>query len=192
MNKDENLIHRWQNQPLSESELDMQLVINQAQQFQRKIRVRNLTEYLGCAILVAWTGSVALRSAAPPLIRAGAILLALGALAVAIILRLRGHAAKREPPLTAPTEEALSWHRAELVRQRDLLRGAPLWYLGPLVPGVAATLLGAGLASPGQGLRIALSAALVVVVFIGIALLNLRAAKKLDRQIAELEQAIEH
>lgn len=191
MNEDQNLINVWKNQPLSESELDMQLVIHQAQKFQRKIRFRNLTEYLACGGLVVWAASVALRSAAPPVMRAGIVLIALGGLAVAAILRLRGHAASHELPLAAPTREALSWHRSELIRQRDLLRAVPLWYLGPFVPGVATTLVGAWLAAPGQGLPVALTAALVAVVFAAVALLNRRASSKLDEQIAKLEQGLE-
>jgi hypothetical protein len=71
------------------------------------------------------------------------------------------------------------------------LRAAPLWYLGPFLPGVATTLVGAGLAAPGQGLRIALTATLVAVVFAAVALLNRRAASKLDEQLAKLAQGLE-
>jgi hypothetical protein len=191
MNEDQNIIRLWKNQPLAASELDMQLVITQAQKFQRKIRLRNLTEYLACGGLVAWAASFMLRSAAPPLMKAGIVLIALGGLAVAAILRLRGHAARREPPLAASTREALGWHRSELIRQRELLRAVPLWYLGPFVPGVATTLIGAWLTAPGEGLRVALTAALVAVVFAGVALLNRRAASKLDEQIAKLAQGLE-
>lgn len=169
----------------------MQLVIDQAEKFQRKIRFRNLTEYVACAGLVAWAASFTLRSAAPPVIKAGVVLIALGGLAVTAILRLRGHAATRELSLTAPTREALGWHRSELVRQRDLLRAVPLWYLGPFVPGVATTLVGGWLTNPGQGLRVALSAAFVALVFAGVALLNLRGARKLDQQIEELGRGLE-
>jgi hypothetical protein len=191
MNEDKNIVGLWKSQPLSESELDMQLVIDQAQRFQRKVRVRNLTEYLACGGLVVWGVAVPLRSAAPPLMKAGIVLIALGALAVAAILRLRGHAARHEPPLAAPTREALSWHRSELIRQRNLLRAAPLWYLGPFLPGVATTLVGAWLAAPGQGLPVALTAALVALVFAAVALLNRRASSKLDEQIEKLGQGLE-
>jgi hypothetical protein len=128
-------------------------------------------------------------SEAPPLVKAGGVLIGIGALVVATILRLRGRAA--QPPVAAPTSEVVRWHRSELVRQRDLLRRASLWYLGPFVPGTGLVFAGRWLERPDKWLPVSLAAAFVVLVFVGIALLNLWGARKLDQQIAALGQELE-
>jgi hypothetical protein len=191
MSDSNDIVNRWRDQPLEESEIDMQKVIEGAARFQGRIRRRNLTEYVACGVVVAWTGSSALDSSEPLIARVSMALLAAGAIVVAAVLRKRGHAASGEPPLAASTREVLGWHRAELTRQRDLLRDVPVWYIGPFVPGVALQLVGDWLASPDQGVYVGLTAALVVAVFVGVALLNLRGARKLDAQIEELGRGVE-
>ncbi len=191
MNEEQKIVDLWRNQPLVGSEIDMDMVIKSATTFQRQVRARNLLEYLAAGALVAWSGSSLLRSEVPLVVRVGVGLIGLGAMLVAIVLRLRGAAAHGGPPLAAPTREVVSWHRAELVRQRDLLRRVPLWYLGPLVPGVVVLLVGAWLSSPDQHLRVGLTAVLVGVVFAGFAALNARGASKLDQQITELGHGLD-
>lgn len=188
MAEEKNIADIWQEQPLAESEIDMAVIMKKAHLFQRKIRSRNLTEYVAAAAVVAWTGHTALTSQAPWLVKAGGVLIGLGAIAVASFVHLRGHAARAEPPLTAPTREVVGWHRSELVRQRDLLRSVPRWYLGPFVPGLVLTLVGLWLADSGGVGRVGLGAAFVALVFAGVAWLNTRGARKLDEQIEELGQ----
>lgn len=191
MTEEKNIVDIWQEQPLAESEIDMAVIMKKAHQFQRKVRFRNLTEYVAAAAVVAWTGHTALTSPAPWLVKTGSVLIGLGAIAVATFLHLRGHAARAEPPLTAPTREVVGWHRSELVRQRDLLRSVPRWYLGPFVPGLALTLVGVWQASPGGAWRVGLGAAFIALVFAGVAWLNSRGARKLDEQIEELGHGLE-
>jgi hypothetical protein len=191
MPEDKDIIDLWKSQPIQASEPDMQLVIDQAAKFQRQIRFRNLREYLACGVLVVWNTAYALKPTLPPVMRAASVLLTLGVITIAVVIRKRAHAAHGGPPLTAPTGETLGWHRSELVRQRDLVHSVPIWYLGPLVPGMATMLIGAWLLSPAHGLPIALTGALCAVVFIGIVLLNRRAARKLDLEIAEVDRALE-
>jgi hypothetical protein len=169
----------------------MEAVIKGASQFQRTIRRRNATEYLGCGVVAVWASVSAMNADAPGLSRVGMALLVAGALVVAVVLRKRGHAANDQPPLASSTREVLGWHREQLVRQRDLLRDVPVWYIGPFVPGVVLHLVGVVLASPGQGVYVGLTAAVVVSVFVGVALLNLRGARKLDEQIDELDHGLE-
>jgi hypothetical protein len=189
MNDEKRIVDLWQDQPLAEWRLNMELVLKQAGTFQRKIRNRNAREYVGAAVVVIWTATSTVMSEAPPLVKTGGVLIGIGALVVATILRLRGHAAL--PPVAEPTSEVVRWHRSELVRQRDLLRSASLWYLGPFIPGLVLVFAGRWLERPDKWLPISLAAALVALVFAGIALLNLWGARKLDQQIAALEHELE-
>jgi hypothetical protein len=191
MNNEQKIVQLWQGQPLAEGEFNMTLVMERVEKFQRKIRFRNLTEYAATAVVVSWAAAFAVRSEAPLLVKTGVVLIGLAGLAVATILRLRGHAAAATVPFTRPTRELMSWHRSELVRQRDLLRRVPVWYLGPFTPGLVLLLVGAWLASPGQELRVALTAAFIALVFAGVALLNFRAARRLGEQIDTLGRELE-
>ncbi len=191
MDEQKKMVELWQGQPLAESELNMEMVMAASEKFQRKIRFRNVTEYVASGAVVAWAAVFVSRSEAPLLVKLGMALVGLGAVGVATVLRLRGHAAEATPPLAAPTSEVVSWHRSELVRQRDLLRHAPLWYLGPFVPGLVLVLVGAWLASPGHGLQVGLIAGLIGLVFAGVAGLNLRGANKLDEQIEALGRELD-
>lgn len=186
-----SIVDLWQDQPLTEMDLDMKSVIENAERFQQKIRGRNSIEYAAASVLVIWTVVFAARSDAALAIKAGVGLIALGGLGAAIVLRLRGHGAEGKPPVASTTRDVLSWHRSELVRQRDLLRSVPLWYLGPFVPGLVLLAVGAWLAHPDKGVRISFSGVLVLVVFVGVAYMNLRAARKLDEQIDAVGREIE-
>jgi hypothetical protein len=83
----------------------------------------------------------------------------------------------------------LAFHRRELERQRDLLRGVWLWYVAPPVPGIA--LLTADAFYKGQGGRNWIAPAVAAVVgaaFWFIVKLNGWAADRLDRQVQEIER----
>ena len=94
MNDEKQLIQLWQQQPVEPKELNMELVMQQADRFQRKIKNRNLREYLACVGLVAWTGYTVLGTDDPLLVKLGALLIALGCVAIGVTLRLKGHAHK--------------------------------------------------------------------------------------------------
>lgn len=191
MDEDQAIVDLWRGQPLSQRQFDMQAVLKESRRFQRQVRYRNLSEYVAAGALAVWAAMSALKPDTPPLVKGGVVLMALAGLGVAVMVRVRGRAAPSRPPLAAPTTEVMRWHRAELTKQRDLLRGVPLWYLGPFVPGIAVAFAGAWLERPDQGLRIGLTAVAVLVVFAGVTGLNQRAVRKLDDQIrllgAELE-----
>lgn len=191
MAEHKSIVELWQGQPLIERKLDMGDLIENVDRFQRKIRRRNVLEYTAACVLVIWAILFVARSDALLLIKAGVLLIALGGLGAAIILRLRGHGAEGKPPVASTTRDVLLWHRSELSRQRDLLRSVPVWYLGPFVPGLVLLLVGAWLAHPDKWLRISLSGALVLVVFTGVAFMNLKAARKLGEQIDAVGREIE-
>jgi hypothetical protein len=80
---------------------------------------------------------------------------------------------------------SLQFHRRELVRQRDLLRSVWLWYIGPFVPGIVVFGMGVG---SRHGTGTWWNALPFLCVFGGVMWANYRAARGLDRQIAELDR----
>lgn len=165
-----------------------------AEHFQSRIRWRNLIEYGASAIAVFAFGWTAL-AADNAIVQVACGLIMLGTLYVAWNLATIARSASK-----AEMNAAANWadfHRAELVRQRDALNGIWRWYLGPLVPGLALFWIGVGFASPAgapwwaQIVVAMLGAAIGAAVFIGIAEMNKRAAKKLEAEIAALDRARE-
>ena len=95
-------------------------------------------------------------------------------------------------PADMALTSCLAFHRGELERQRDLLRGVWKWYLLPLVPGMILFCLGPVMARPEKAsLAVAVSIAagnLAFFVFIGE--LNRRAANKIQGRIDALERSL--
>ncbi len=77
------------------------------------------------------------------------------------------------------------FHRAELERQRDLLRGVWTGHLLPFVPGLAVLLVGAG------SVRAAVFGVFCGVLFLIIGAVNTYAARELEREIRRLSEAEE-
>lgn len=156
--------------------------------FRTTIARRNLREYLGAALVALWFGYGAW--AGPDAwMRAGDALVVAGACYLAFQLHRR--AAVSPPAGEMGWQNCLEYHRAQLVRQRDALRGVWKWYLGPLVPGLA-VLMGQGFVNtlrrsvPAGLLFLALTAA-VASVLVWVGRLNSRAADGIQKQIDELE-----
>ena len=77
----------------------------------------------------------------------------------------------------------LQFHRREIVRQRDMLRAVPYWYLLPLVPGMIVTL--AAKADSAAGALVAVP--VVGVIFMFVWWLNAAAARFLESQLRQVE-----
>jgi hypothetical protein len=171
----------WQNQPVENTPMPLEEIHRQARQFEKRIRRRNLREYIaGAAGIVIFT--VYLFIFPNPVARTGSALIIVGALCVLFQIY------KRATPGALPTDLALTasleFHRRELVRQRDLLRSVWLWYVAPFVPGIV--VFGTGV-KPAHGSASWLNAMPFLSIFGVCMWLNHRAAVRLDRQIAELD-----
>jgi hypothetical protein len=171
----------WQRQAVEATAPSLAKVREEAGAFGRTIRSRNRREYVAAALVMLFFGWRAV-GAERAWERTGLLLIVAGTIYVTLQLARRGSA--RTPPAEA---SCLDYHRAELERQRDLLRGVWSWYLLPLVPGLAVLLGGQVLAHPGSAWRVAVAALFCALLFAGIGWINRRAALELERQIDELE-----
>jgi hypothetical protein len=183
----EDLRHIWQNQPVEDPPMDLEKIRRKARQFEKRIRNRNRREYIAAIVmLVVFSCYIVIFS--DLLIRVGSGLIIAGT--VYMVYQLY----KRSSPETLPADfgltASLAFYRSELARQRESLRSIWSWYLAPFVPGLLIFNIGL-MRKQGPGLVLAIALALNAVVvggvFGGIWWLNRRAAERLSRQIAELD-----
>jgi hypothetical protein len=172
----------WQNQPVENTPMPLEEIRRKAQQFEKRIRRRNLREYIaGGAGMVIFTVYLFIFKSLTARIGSALIIAAM----VCVLYQIY----KRATPGTLPADLALTasleFHRRELVRQRDLLRSVWLWYVAPFIPGIV--VFGRG-TNPPHGPASWLNAVPFVSVFGVIMWLNYRAAKRLDLRIAEIEK----
>ena len=178
----------WQDQRTEPVKMSLAEIRKKAQKFQHRIRWRNLREY-GAAVFVVAVFGFYIWHFHNLFHRIGSGLVIAGTLYVVFQLYKRGSA--KTMPADMALITCLDFHRRELERQRDLLRGIWWWYLGPLIPGLIVFTLGGATANPNHPLRAwtlaASSAALGALVFFLIGALNQKCARKLQRQIDELD-----
>lgn len=158
--------------------------------FERKIRRRNFIEYAAGVLVTVLFGGSALGAIAKGevLITAGLLTIIVGVWVALWNLRQRGSNLERRPE-----EPCLDHLKRQYRRQYEALRAVPLWYIGPMVPGVAlfyfgvaegvARTLGWSEALSGLAKPVAISFG----IFAAIALANVVAARMIRRKIAELD-----
>lgn len=182
----------WQNQSQEEFSMSLADIHTRAERFQSRIRTRNWIEYAAAAFVVVFFGWMA-ATVPEPIVQFGAVLIVLGALYVCWKLHQLGRAASGDE-LNAGAQSWAAFHRAELMRQSDALRTVWRWYLAPFVPGMLVFLAGVSFtaANPApfpERLAVFLAGlALMAAVFAVIAWLNAQAVKRLDAEIAALDQ----
>lgn len=195
MSEQDPLQKLWTQQtpePFSMSLVDVHL---HAQRFQSRVRQRNLIEYAAAAlVVVAFSWMVA--TIPEPIVRLGAALIVAGALYVCWQLHRLGRVATRNE-LDAGAQSWAAFHRGELMRQREALRTVWSWYLAPFVPGMLVFLAGVSFTADNPAplpVRLAVfvvGVGLTAAVFGAVAWLNGQGVKKLDAEIAALDQARE-
>lgn len=168
--------------PLPEAELS-----RRAGRFQRRIARRNFLEYAAALLVCAGFGFY-LWKFPDVLMRLGSVLVILGILVV--VWQLRRRASSHPMPGAESALPCRDFHRAELVRQRDALRAVWLWYVAPLVPGMVVFRWGVetNLDPALPFARGWVADGLIAAVMLGVILLNLYAAHRLQRQIDQLDQ----
>lgn len=153
-----------------------------ARAFQFQVRRRNRIEYLASAfVILAFSAYVVFLP--DPVLKIASALVVLGTLYVAFQLHRRGSA---QP--TPAAEDALAFHRAELLRQRDALRSAWRWYLLPFAPGLGLFMVGLARTLPEDAWALKLlTPALAVAYAVFWIWINRRASLRLDDAIAEID-----
>jgi hypothetical protein len=159
-----------------------------AAKFQSSVHRRNLREYAGGILVIAFFVWF-LFSSGNPIVRVGSGLIIMGSLYAGYQLFRKGSV--KAVPAGMGLTNCLDFHRRSLERQHELLRSVWSWYLGPFLPGLAVFLLGGALASPNRmtGLAVfAISGTTMGLAFAWIARLNARAARLLQTEIDAVDR----
>jgi hypothetical protein len=180
---DQRLKDLWKQQAVDTPTFTPESLQARANAFYRTIRRRNVREHAAGAVVVAantfywWLFEDLLT-------RIACLLIIAGTLFVTVQLHRRACARRPSPEqLAAPVS---TYHRAELVRQRDALRSVFFWYLLPMFPGIELFFLARQLqmnASMNLSVYLLYPALAAVIVW-----LNRYAAGKLQQQIDELDR----
>lgn len=186
--EDRRIQELWQGQQTEGFRMSVEQVRMSAGKFQRKIGWRNVREYAAALFVVIFFGF--------QFIRAGDLLARIGLGTVIasmfyIVWVLHSKGSARALPKDAGLASCVQFQRRELERQRDLVGSVWRWYLGPMIPGLAILIVAFGRANPSHlkhpSILIALEAIVFGATFLGIAKLNSRAARRLQKRIDELE-----
>ena len=189
MSVDSEVRSLWQKQPLDEDRASVAEIEGKARAFERRVRLRNRREELAL-VVVSLVFTFYIWMNPHVVFRIGCVLIMLGA--ALVMAHLRKHGRTSPLPGAAGAEAWLTYRARELEHQRDLLWAVPRWYLAPLVPGLIVFLIAVGMETAQAGRSLAAlwaTAALCIVTFVGIGLLNRRAARRLDGELAELRRS---
>jgi len=190
-NELENPVQKlWQAQPVEGLKMPAEAIRQRAAKFERRILWRNVREYVASLIAAVLLGYF-FATAHDVLSRASFGLLI--AAMVWIVAQLHRKGSAKSMSLGVDTLTSLQLYRAELVRQREVVRTVWSWYLAPLIPGLLVYTVGYAVKfpRPAAWAGLTLIDAIIAGVFYGIWKLNMRAAKCLQRMIDELNVAVE-
>jgi len=182
----DDLRNLWRDQPLENQRMPLDEIRARASRFERRISRRNLREYAGGLLAVAIYG-FSIWKQHNPVMRAGSAMVIAGVLFVMWQLYRRGGASQL--PADLGFLASLELHRRQLIQQRDLLRTVFRWYIAPIIPGLIVVVIAS---VPGRFElrylpRMAPFLGILMGTLVAIWWLNRRAALKLERQIAELD-----
>jgi hypothetical protein len=179
---DDDVSRLWRTQTGEETPMPLHELRARAGTLGRTVRRRNLLEYAaGVAVFVLF-GRLAADGDAHVFVRLGA-----GLVVAATVFILFYMHAKGWVPRAADDEASVEYYRAELRRQRDLLRAVWWWYLLPFVPGFLLITIGRVAADPERATRVAIGTLIALLVFLGIGTLNARKAAKIQQDIDALD-----
>jgi hypothetical protein len=176
----------WQDQPAEKVPMTLEDIRNRASRLEKRVGRRNLREYAAAVVVLVVCIALGLREK-NVIVLIGSGLMVLGTLYV--VYHLHRYGTVRPMPSDLGLKDCLDFHRAELVRQRDLLRSVWWWYLLPFVPALALILIGRAIERPDRWLRALGMAAVFVATFIIVGKLNERVARRLQGRLDDIDRA---
>jgi Flp pilus assembly protein TadB len=173
----------WQSQHQEATQMSIDEIRTKARNFERKIRRRNLREYVAAVFIAGFFAWFAWR--VPwPIVRVCGLLVALGAVYFGYELHRRG--SSQTPPKELGSMGCLDFYLGQLERERNLLDQSWKWMIW-LVPGLIVVIIGA---ITNGGLKVVpflLITCLWIAMWLWMMLKrNKRKARELQQQIDEL------
>jgi hypothetical protein len=177
----------WQTQEVEEMKITVEELRAKAGKFNRLIRWRNIREQVAALIIIVWAG-ISLWKVTDTVERIAFALVMAGAAYYMWHLKKWGSAMSL--PADMGRADCVRFYQSELARQRDLVGSIWKWAIGPLLPGMA--LLNTYLiVFPPTSRKVSVANALLVGSLLStVGWLNLRAARRLDRRIKELDREL--
>lgn len=174
----------WQSQPDGDLVLSLDEIRWRARRLERIIVFRNAREYVAAAVVVpAFAVMMWVERSALVRISAGLVIAA----TVFVVYHLHRHGTTTRLPVDLGTKSAIEFHRAQLERQRDLLRSVWFWYVLPFIPGLVGIQIGLALSRPAPTSRLVIQLAVIVVASAAVHLLNRWGARRLQGRIDQLK-----
>jgi hypothetical protein len=176
----------WRHQPLEDTAMSLDQVRAGIATLNSKVRRRNLVGGLASLIVLLFSVFCAI-AFSNPIQRIGSVLTVLGAgyLLYQLIL---GKIHIRPETASGNTADGLTFYRSELQRQRDFHKGVRFWSrLVIYAPGPVIFFIGFWEAYPWLFRIIVVELAVFVLLLIAAIPLNLRAARKYQRELDALE-----
>lgn len=175
----------WQDQPVEGIKMSAEEIRRRSGKFERRIRWRNIREYIASLIAAVLLGYFF--ATAHDVLSRVTFGLFIAALAWMMVSLYRKGSAKKLPE-GVDTLTGLHFYRAELERQREVVRSVWWWYLAPMVPGFLVTTVGDMIKSPHLVTlaKVTIMDVCVLGMFVWVGKMNMKAARCLTRMIEEL------
>jgi hypothetical protein len=176
----------WQNQEVEEMKISVEELRAKAAKFQRRMRMRNIREYIA-ALVVIGIFTLFFVKMTDTIPRIGFAMIIAGS--IYYMFHLWKWGSSKSVPAEMGRADCLHYYRDELARQRDLVRSAWLWAVGPIAPGMALFFAWDIVTSPpAQRWRRLAGISISIAILIAVVWANRHAARRLDRRIAELNR----
>lgn len=186
MNEVENPVQKlWQDQPLEGVKMSVEEIRRRAGKFEKRIRRRNLREYVA-SLIAAGLFVYFFATTHDWLKQTSFALFFVAMLWIVVALHRKGSA--KSLPEGVDTLNGLKFYRAELERQYRVVKEVWWWYLAPMVPGFVVYTVGYVWMHPHPAgwVKIAVMDVAVTGMFVWVWRMNQKAARCLERMIAEL------
>jgi hypothetical protein len=182
--REEDLKAFWKKQNTERIQMTTEQIRLKAISFQRAVWRRNLVEYIACAVVIL-VFSAYIWIFPNRLMKLGSLMEVLATLFVVYRLRTRG-GARRPPPADAGLS-LLTFHVKELSRQKEFVRTAWCWYVGPLTAGMLVFVWGMAQAVRPEARGLLLECgAIALALGVVISFANIWKARGLQREIDTL------